>query len=385
MADPTQRDGTSEAGDDAEKELRQETCCSPEGGGYHRGGPMQQPSRKPELAEGSLPVFVFPTELVFYADEQASHKQVLTLYNPYEFALKFKVLCTAPNKYAVVDATGAVKPQCCVDIVIRHRDVRACHYGVIDKFRLQVSEQSQRKALGCKEVMATLLPSASQESSAPRPQEEERKMKERLTESTFFDQAAFQPESRMGAGGPSALTILLGVVCVVVLMLPTLGELESVVPVYLHLSVNKKLVAAYVLGLLTMTTRLNPQGPSCTGYASLGINTRKEVQKRRSWFSHRFLASAAVLLTASGRVKPVYSSAVAADPPHLQRDVVEEEEGHAGLAARFPSNFRSFLACRPQRRWTHSPVPAVEDAAQQGTAATAQTPGSHFTLPRCSV
>lgn len=109
---------------------------------------MQQHSRQPDLVEGRLPVFVFPTELFFYADEQASHKQVLTLYNPYEFALKFKgkintslqaihdclsvyykwfthvthvcfalsVLCTAPNKYAVVDATGAVKPQCCVDM-----------------------------------------------------------------------------------------------------------------------------------------------------------------------------------------------------------------------------------------------------------------------------
>lgn len=51
---------------------------------------MQKQSRQPDLVEGSLPVFVFPTELVFYADEQASHKQVLTLYNPYEFALKFK-------------------------------------------------------------------------------------------------------------------------------------------------------------------------------------------------------------------------------------------------------------------------------------------------------
>lgn len=26
------------------------------------------------------------------------------------------MLCTAPNKYMVVDATGAVKPQCCVDM-----------------------------------------------------------------------------------------------------------------------------------------------------------------------------------------------------------------------------------------------------------------------------
>lgn len=54
--------------------------------------------------------------------------------------------------------------------------------------------------------------------------------------------------SRPVAGGPSLLTVLLGLVCMAALMLPTLGEQESTVPVYLHLSVNKKLVAAYVLG-----------------------------------------------------------------------------------------------------------------------------------------
>ena len=42
------------------------------------------------LADGKLPVFVFPTTLSFYSDDQSSHKQVLTLYNPYEFPLKFK-------------------------------------------------------------------------------------------------------------------------------------------------------------------------------------------------------------------------------------------------------------------------------------------------------
>uniref|UniRef100_A0A3P9HZ85 Motile sperm domain containing 1 n=1 Tax=Oryzias latipes TaxID=8090 RepID=A0A3P9HZ85_ORYLA len=201
---------------------------------------MQQHHRQPELVEGSLPVFVFPNELVFYADEQASHKQVLTLYNPYEFALKFKVLCTAPNKY-MFSAN-----------VIRHRDVRACHYGVYDKFRLQVSEQSQRKALGRKEVTATLRPSASQEPASLRGHDEERRTKETTADGEFYEQTAPPTESQAVAGGPSLLSVLLGLVCVAALMLPTLGEQESTVPVYLHLSVNKKLVAAYVLGLLTM-------------------------------------------------------------------------------------------------------------------------------------
>ena len=40
--------------------------------------------------DGRLPVFVFPTSLVMFADDQSTHRQVLTLYNPYEFNLKFK-------------------------------------------------------------------------------------------------------------------------------------------------------------------------------------------------------------------------------------------------------------------------------------------------------
>lgn len=73
--------------------------------------------------------------------------------------------------------------------MIRHRDVQSCHYGVKDKFRLQVSEQSQRKALGRKEVVAILLPSAKEQK-----EEEEKRIKEHLTESLFFEQS-FQPGS----------------------------------------------------------------------------------------------------------------------------------------------------------------------------------------------
>lgn len=77
--------------------------------------------------------------------------------------------------------------------VIRHRDVRASYYGVIDKFRLQVSEQSQRKALGKKEIIATLLPSAKEQQQQK--EEEEKRIKEHLAESVFFEQTLCQPGS----------------------------------------------------------------------------------------------------------------------------------------------------------------------------------------------
>ncbi|KAL9964856.1 hypothetical protein ACROYT_G028555 [Oculina patagonica] len=106
-----------------------------------------QPSH---FTDGSLPVFVFPQSLTFYADEQSSHKQVLTVYNPYEFTLRFKVLCTAPSRYIVVDSDGVIKPRCCIDIVIRHIDIQPS-ITQQDKFRLHIFEHAGHRFLKKKE------------------------------------------------------------------------------------------------------------------------------------------------------------------------------------------------------------------------------------------
>lgn len=41
-----------------------------------------------------LAVFLFPSEMVFYAEQRSSHRRVLTLYNPYNFSLSFKSECS---------------------------------------------------------------------------------------------------------------------------------------------------------------------------------------------------------------------------------------------------------------------------------------------------
>ena len=40
--------------------------------------------------DGNLPVFISPTELKYYADDISAHKQVVTIYNPYSYTLKYK-------------------------------------------------------------------------------------------------------------------------------------------------------------------------------------------------------------------------------------------------------------------------------------------------------
>ena len=85
-----------------------------------------------DIGRGDWPVFVFPEALHF---NQQDPKLVLTVFNPYEFPIIFKskspwqlinqsedvgvlrlVLCSAPQKYAVVEAEGSVRPQSCVDM-----------------------------------------------------------------------------------------------------------------------------------------------------------------------------------------------------------------------------------------------------------------------------
>ena len=49
------------------------------------GGNYESTSDEREL----LPVFVQPTELNFIATQPETHKHMLTIYNPYEFVVRF--------------------------------------------------------------------------------------------------------------------------------------------------------------------------------------------------------------------------------------------------------------------------------------------------------
>ena len=49
----------------------------------------------PSILDGKVPVFVFPVQLDFYFEDQTTHKRVVTIYNPYEFDVTFKVSTTS--------------------------------------------------------------------------------------------------------------------------------------------------------------------------------------------------------------------------------------------------------------------------------------------------
>lgn len=209
----------------------------------------------PAAVDGKVPIFIFPTSLTFYADDQSTHKQILTLYNPYEFPLKFKVLSTSPRKYVVVDSEGTIRPRCCLDIVIRHAAISAAAYGTVDKFRIQMHEHGQRQMMGRKDVAAVLLPSrpdASANVSADNEEFEQLPSLQSQAHATRGQQYSIGGVAERNTHGPNFFFILVAIVCIVALTLPTDGQVNSEFPSYFHLTLHQKLIFAYALGLVTM-------------------------------------------------------------------------------------------------------------------------------------
>ncbi|KAI1898757.1 hypothetical protein AGOR_G00075660 [Albula goreensis] len=196
-------------------------------------------------SQDNLPVFLFPTELMFYAQQRSSHRRVLTFYNPYSFLLRFKMLCTSPALYTVVEAEGSVRARSCVDIVVRHQDVSPRNWGRRDRFKLEVWGGGQR---GTREIWAELKGGEEGERPLETPQG---RAAPPGGSSAMLSPGDLNP----GRGrDPSlfALYIIVGLVCITFLMLPLHNEPSTLVPVHIHVTVMQKLVCAYVLGLLTM-------------------------------------------------------------------------------------------------------------------------------------
>ncbi|KAF7992897.1 hypothetical protein HCN44_005678 [Aphidius gifuensis] len=193
-----------------------------------------------------FPVFVFPQSITFFLDEQSTHKQVLTLYNPYEFPVRFKVLSTAPNKYKVVDPEGTIKSRCCVDIVVRHIALITANCNAIDKLRIQMQEHPSKQIIGKRDVEAKLLAGTSDSVGRNTPDPE---MFQQLPSTEYREQRSYSVAPQRET---NLIALIAGVLCIIGLLLPTEGEKNQRIPEYLQLSVNFKIILSFVLGMVTI-------------------------------------------------------------------------------------------------------------------------------------
>lgn len=190
-----------------------------------------------------LPVVVVPGELEFYLDQRESHKQVLSLFNLNDFALRFQLQSNAPRRYAVMEPQGLIRPHCFIDLVVRHCDVSEANVGRQDQLRVVVREEGG-PLRGHRDVPVTLTATRKVTATPTTDDAEE-------ASAASQDADGRRRGSATGGGSGYPVVLVVALACLVALLLP-LDEASSKEPALLRLSHQQKLVAAYVLGLVTM-------------------------------------------------------------------------------------------------------------------------------------
>ncbi|CAK9795392.1 Motile sperm domain-containing protein 1 [Anthophora quadrimaculata] len=198
-----------------------------------------------------LPLFVFPQSMTFFLNDQSTHKQILTVYNPYDFPITFKVLCTAPDKYKVVPPEGTIKSLCCVDIIVRHTHLVMSNCNVVDKFKIRIQDYPNKQIIGRKDVKAQLLPGTRETTERSTPDSKMFKQLPTNEESDQPQSSTFTGQSKAIDREINYIALFAGIICIAGLLLPTEGEQNNRVPDYLHISVNFKLIFSFVLGMVT--------------------------------------------------------------------------------------------------------------------------------------
>ncbi|XP_047997731.1 motile sperm domain-containing protein 1-like [Leguminivora glycinivorella] len=205
----------------------------------------------------NFPVFVFPVSLEFYLSARHTHKQLLTVYNPYDFSVNFKVLCTAPNKFTVIDPEGLIPPQSCIDIVVRYTQPSVLHCNTTEKFRITMYDRNTQQALGKRDIPTKLL-----EGEPVNPNLESLGDSFHPLSSRVTPQKQVEEHMHVKCNHPhhrehqpvNVVAVAVSICCIAALLLPTQPEtvVESQFPEWLHIGSNLKLVFSFVLGLVSM-------------------------------------------------------------------------------------------------------------------------------------
>lgn len=172
------------------------------------------------LREMSVSVAVLPPVLRFTPDET---KQILTLFNANNFAVKFKLLCTTRDGFQCSHYKGELDPNRRIDIAVRAR--KLC-LSTSEQLRVQYESVLDRTASSFKNIPLIL-----DEEKPPEPRNSKKNLKK-------------EPSNQMDHQKDNHYYYIF----VVVLCLAVLSE-SSYLPDF---STSHRLIAAYVLGMMTI-------------------------------------------------------------------------------------------------------------------------------------
>ncbi|ENN73141.1 motile sperm domain-containing protein 1 [Dendroctonus ponderosae] len=193
------------------------------------------------------PIFAFPPSLTFFLGSKHSHVQVLTLYNPYEFPIKYKVHChsSAWEKYIVPNPEGIIPNESSIDLAVTHKQAIPSNCNVTDKLKVVMQDIETDEILGRKTVEAVLLPGTKEGPDSVKDEHGNGALEGEIRGSVARSNVTAIPV------GNSIFLGFIIVVCAVVLFLPAEVQVSppSDLPSYLHMPHKIQLLAALLLGM----------------------------------------------------------------------------------------------------------------------------------------
>ncbi|CAF0832719.1 unnamed protein product [Didymodactylos carnosus] len=214
-----------------------------------------------------LPFFCSSTSLLFYLDDSTSSSQILTIYNPYEFPVKYKVLCTAPRKYLIAEPQGEIRGQHSVDSVVRLLDISSSssNQNIVHKIRIKFYDRRKPQDLiGKRDITCTILPYKPLEESFDDDNviNSSGRLRSSLSSSPTQSLASTNSTNVLTQDIRDPIVVffmtLIGLLSAFILVLPGLPEenTNTRVPHYLHMSVNSKTGMIYVFNIIVGTGAL---------------------------------------------------------------------------------------------------------------------------------
>ncbi|KAI6191506.1 Major sperm protein [Aphelenchoides bicaudatus] len=212
-----------------------------------------------------LPVFIQPQEIIVVRSNVKSHRNCLTLINPFDFILHYKILSNAPSNFKVQEPNGYLKPKCVADMQSCEAFITKCAgFG-----RLFASRGVQRrKSSGSQKIITNSFKRSVQvcghkdikvhvvnaevrrqptvDDFHSFPGSSARSGRSR-THSSF----AVEPQNQ----GLFWFAIVICCISILTVLMPTHtteNPRPSIVPHWLHPTQNLQLVAAYSLGIITI-------------------------------------------------------------------------------------------------------------------------------------
>ncbi|RCN30608.1 hypothetical protein ANCCAN_23615 [Ancylostoma caninum] len=210
-----------------------------------------------------LPVFVSVSEIEFPVSER-SPRRVITVYNPYGYPIQYKVLCNALGNYSVSNSKGILHANCCKDLVVKC--TTRLSVGTTDCLRVEIMRPGETEVLGSRDILLRIFsessPAPTDPASSMMTEREfrgdfgsSRRTSSRARDDQDRSKWTHFEEFENNAASSQLACLGVAVICAIALMAPTQGDpaaAESLLPHHFHLTVPQKLVAAYILGIVSI-------------------------------------------------------------------------------------------------------------------------------------